>query len=150
MHGTGMRTFSDRLRDAVRGGGPFDGDHRVNQGFASGLYTDPNGVSTMTPEQQRERLLLLQDQIKVGLAGNLQDFEFVDRTGATVTGADVDYNGSPAGYTSDPQEAITYVEAHDNETLFDALAYKLPQDTTAEARRRSQIVGVRTVALGQG
>ena len=132
MDGTGIGTFNDRLRDAVRGGGPFDGDHRVNQGFASGLYTDPNGVSTMTPEQQRQRLLLLQDQIKVGLTGNLQDFEFVDRTGATVTGAEVDYNGSPAGYTSDPQEAITYVEAHDNETLFDALAYKLPQDTSTE------------------
>ncbi len=44
MDGTGIGTFNDRLRDAVRGGGPFDGDHRVNQGFASGLYTDPNGV----------------------------------------------------------------------------------------------------------
>ena len=150
MDGTGIGTFNDRLRDAVRGGGPFDADHRVNQGFASGLYTDPNGVSTMTLEQQRQRLLLLQDQIKVGLTGNLQDFEFVDRTGATVTGAEVDYNGSPAGYTSDPQEAITYVEAHDNETLFDALAYKLPQDTSKSDRRRAQVVGLSTVALGQG
>ena len=122
----------------------------MNQGFASGLYTDPNGVSPMTPDQQREKLLLLQDQIKVGLTGNLQDFEFVDRTGATVTGADVDYNGSPAGYTSDPQEAITYIEAHDNETLFDALAYKLPQDTSTNDRRRAQVVGLSTVALGQG
>ena len=34
MAGTGIGTFNDRLRDAVRGGGPFDGDHRVNQGFA--------------------------------------------------------------------------------------------------------------------
>ena len=30
------------LRDAVRGGGPFDDDPRV-QGFGTGLYTDPNG-----------------------------------------------------------------------------------------------------------
>ncbi|HVL53565.1 MAG TPA: pullulanase-type alpha-1,6-glucosidase, partial [Vitreimonas sp.] len=150
MDGTGIGTFNDRLRDAVRGGGPFDGDQRVNQGFASGLYTDPNGVSSATPEQQRQRLLLLQDQIKVGLAGNLQGFTFTDRTGATVTGAQVDYNGSPVGYTSDPQEAITYVEAHDNETLFDALAYKLPQGTSAGDRRRSQIVALSTVALGQG
>ena len=148
MDGTGIGTFNDRLRDAVRGGGPFDGDHRVNQGFASGLYTDPNGVSTMTPEEQRQKLLLLQDQIKVGLTGNLQDFEFVDRTGATVTGADVDYNGAPAGYTSDPQEAITYVEAHDNETLFDALAYKLPARhlavrPAASADRRPEYRGAR-------
>ena len=42
MAGTGIGTFNDRLRDAVRGGGPFDGDPRI-QGFASGLYTDPNG-----------------------------------------------------------------------------------------------------------
>ena len=42
MAGTGIGTFNDRLRDAVRGGGPFDGNPRI-QGFASGLYTDPNG-----------------------------------------------------------------------------------------------------------
>ena len=41
MGGTGIATFSDRLRDAVRGGGPFDADPGV-QGFASGLFTDPN------------------------------------------------------------------------------------------------------------
>ena len=40
MVGTGIGTFSDRLRDAVRGGGPFDADPRI-QGFASGLFTDP-------------------------------------------------------------------------------------------------------------
>ncbi len=49
MDGTGIGTFNDRLRDAVRGGGPFDADHRVNQGFASGLYTDPNGVEHDVP-----------------------------------------------------------------------------------------------------
>ena len=42
MAGTGIGTFNDRLRDAVRGGGPFDDDPRV-QGFGSGLFTDPNG-----------------------------------------------------------------------------------------------------------
>jgi pullulanase-type alpha-1,6-glucosidase len=104
----------------------------------------------MSPADQKARLLLLQDQIKVGLTGNLKDFEFVDRTGATVTGAQVDYNGSPVGYTSDPQEAISYVEAHDNETLFDILAYKLPQDTSREQRARAQVVALSTVALGQG
>ena len=42
MAGTGIGTFNDRLRDAVRGGGPFDENPRV-QGFGSGLLTDPNG-----------------------------------------------------------------------------------------------------------
>ena len=39
---------------------------------------------------------------------------------------EVDYNGQPAGYTRDPQEIINYVEAHDNETLFDAIQLKAP------------------------
>ena len=41
LGGTGIGTFSDRLRDAVRGGGPFDEDPRL-QGLGSGLVTDPN------------------------------------------------------------------------------------------------------------
>ena len=150
MHDTGIGTFNDRLRDAVRGGGPFDGDQRLRQGFGTGLYTDPNEFQTISPADQKATLLLLQDQLKVGLTGNLRDFEFVDRTGALVKGSDVDYNGSPTGYTSDPQEAITYIEAHDNETLFDILAYKLPQNTPIAQRARAQIVALSTVALGQG
>ena len=100
------------------------------QGFGSGLAGDPNGApANGTPEQRRARLLHLQDQIKVGLAGNLRGLR-VHRLGrAAVTGAQVDYNGSPTGYTAAPGEAVTYVEAHDNETLYDALAYKLPQAT---------------------
>lgn len=150
MAGTGIGTFNDRLRDAVRGGGPFDEDPRV-QGFGSGLLTQPNGADVNgTPADQRARLLLNQDQIKVGLTGNLRDFSFVDRTGARVTGADVDYNGSPAGYTSDPQEAITYVEAHDNETLFDSLAFKLAPGTSMVDRIRFQTLSLSTTAFGQG
>ncbi|KIS26093.1 alpha-1,6-glucosidase [Arthrobacter sp. SPG23] len=150
MAGTGIGTFNDRLRDAVRGGGPFDPDPRV-QGFASGLFTDPNdSPANGTPEQQKAALLLAQDLVKVGLTGNLKDYSFVDRTGATVKGLDVPYNGAPAGYTSDPQEAVTYVEAHDNETLFDALALKLPQDTVMADRTRMQTLALSTTAFGQG
>ena len=43
LGGTGIGTFSDRLRDGVRGGGPFDEDPR-RQGFGSGEATDPNGA----------------------------------------------------------------------------------------------------------
>ncbi|MBG6224409.1 pullulanase-type alpha-1,6-glucosidase [Arthrobacter sp. CAN_A2] len=150
MAGTGIGTFNDRLRDAVRGGGPFDDDPRI-QGFASGLLTDPNGVAgNGTEAQQRAELLLSQDQIRVGLTGNLKDYVFTDRTGRQVTGADVDYNGSPTGYAADPQESITYVEAHDNETLFDALAFKLPSDTPMADRVRMQTLALSTTALGQG
>ena len=81
MAGTGIGTFSDRLRDAVRGGGPFDADPRI-QGFASGLFTDPNdSPANGTPAEQRARLLHYQDLIKLGLAGNLRDYTFIDAPG---------------------------------------------------------------------
>jgi len=150
MAGTGIGTFTDRLRDAVRGGGPFDANPRV-QGFGSGLYTDPNGDAVNgTPEQQRARLLLYQDQIKVGLAGNLRDFTFVDRTGATVRGDEVDYNGQPAGYAAEPADTVTYIDAHDNETLFDNLQYKLPQGTSMAERVRMNTLALATTTFAQG
>ena len=149
MAGTGIGTFSDRLRDAVRGGGPFDEDPRI-QGFATGLATDPNGAEVNgTPAEQLERLLHAHDLIKVGLAGNLRDYTFVNRDGQTVKGSQVDYNGQPAGYAADPSETITYVDAHDNETLFDVLQYKLPQDRSMADRVRMNTVALSTTAFAQ-
>ncbi|MFJ8582980.1 pullulanase-type alpha-1,6-glucosidase [Micromonospora sp. NPDC093277] len=150
MAGTGIGTFNDRLRDAVRGGGPFDDNPRI-QGFASGLWSDPNGDGVNgSAAEQKARLLHQQDLIKVGLAGNLRDYRFTDSSGRQVTGAQVDYNGSPAGYTAAPGEAVTYVDAHDNEILYDALAYKLPQGTSAADRARMQVLALGTVVMGQG
>jgi pullulanase-type alpha-1,6-glucosidase len=150
MAGTGIGTFNDRLRDAVRGGGPFDGNPRL-QGFASGLFSDPNGDPINgSAADQRARLLHQQDQIKVGLTGNLAGYRFTASSGLAVTGAEVDYNGAPAGYTAAPGEAITYVDAHDNEILFDALAFKLPTGTSATDRARMQVLALSTVVLGQG
>lgn len=95
MAGTGIATFSDRARDAVRGGGPFDEDPGV-QGFASGLYTDPNSsAANGTPAEQKARLLHYQDLIKVGLSGNLADYTFTDTSGKRVKGSQADYNGAP-------------------------------------------------------
>ncbi len=150
MAGTGIATFSDRLRDAVRGGGPFDEDPRI-QGFGTGLATDPNdSPANGTADEQRARLLHYQDLIKLGLTGNLADYSFVDASGKTVTGKDVDYNGAPAGYAADPSEVISYVDAHDNETLFDALTLKLPTPTSMADRVRMNTVSLATTALGQG
>ena len=84
MAGTGIGTFNDRLRDAVRGGGPFDDDPRI-QGFGSGPVHRPQ----RRPDQRdsaatsKSRAAAQQDLIKVGLTGNLKDYTFVDRTGAT-------------------------------------------------------------------
>ena len=150
MAGTGIATFSDRARDAVRGGSPFDADPRV-QGFASGLYTDPNSAPGQgTPAEQRTRLLHYQDLIKVGLTGNLADYTFTDTTGRRVKGSEVDYNGAPAGYAADPGDALAYADAHDNETLYDTLAFKLPEGTSADDRARMQVLALATAGLSQG
>ncbi|MFD4323994.1 pullulanase-type alpha-1,6-glucosidase [Nocardioides sp. NPDC058538] len=150
MAGTGIATFSDRARDAVRGGGPFDADPGV-QGFASGLYTDPNtSTANGTEAQQRARLLHYQDLIKVGLSGNLADYSFTDTAGNQVKGSQVDYNGSPAGYADEPGDALAYADAHDNESLYDALAFKLPASTSAADRSRMQVLAMATAALSQG
>jgi pullulanase-type alpha-1,6-glucosidase len=150
MAGTGVATFSDRARDAVRGGGPFDEDPGV-QGFASGLSTDPNAsTGNGTPAEQKARLLHYQDLIKVGLSGNLKAFTFTDTAGKEVTGAQVDYNGQPAGYADAPGDALAYADAHDNETLFDALAFKLPAGTSPSDRARAQVLAMATATLSQG
>ena len=150
MAGTGIATFSDRARDAVRGGGPFDADPGV-QGFASGLYTDPNSTSANgTPAEQRARLLHYQDLIKVGLTGSLAGYSFTDTAGRTVRGSEVDYNGAPAGYAAAPGDALAYADAHDNESLYDALAFKLPPAATAADRSRMQVLALATAALSQG
>ena len=150
MAGTGIGTFNDRIRDAVKGGGPFDADPRI-QGFASGAYTDPNGDPINgDPAAQKTALLHDEDLIKVSLTGNLKDYVLTEAGGASVTGSQVDYNGSPAGYTAEPQEAINYVDAHDNETLFDSLTYKLPTATSMADRIRMQTLALSTTAFSQG
>lgn len=149
LDGTGIGTFSDRLRDAVRGGGPFDEDQRTIQGFGSGSFTDPNAVAEGTPEEQAARLAHQTDLVRLGLAGNLADYSFLTSAGEEQTGAEIDYNGQPAGYATQPDEVVTYVDAHDNETLFDNLAFKLPVDTSMADRVRMNTLSLATTALSQ-
>ena len=151
LAGTQIATFSDRLRDAVRGGGPFDEDPR-RQGFATGLAGAPNGAEVNgPPELQRERLHAFTDIIQLGLAGNLRDFAFTSaRTRSPTRGDRVPYKGIlAAGYAEAPDEVITYVDAHDNETLFDALALKLPTDMPMAQRVRANTLALAVATLGQ-
>ncbi len=150
LGGTGIGTFTDRLRDAVRGGGPFDENPRI-QGFGSGGASDPNGDPVNgSPADQAKRLAHNTDLVQLGLAGNLRAFTFTSaETGAAVRGDQVDYNGSPAGYADQPDEIITYVDAHDNETLFDVLTYKLPPSMPMADRVRMNTLSLATTALSQ-
>lgn len=148
MAGTGIGTFSDRLRDSVRGGGPFS--PRRDQGFATGLFLEPNGTDQGSMADTRAHLLHDQDLTRLGMAGNLADYQLVDMTGAVVKGSQLDYNGQPAGYAKRPDDTITYISAHDNETWFDALNVKLPQALSMSDRVRNYDVGVSVVMLSQG
>src|SRR5699024_4576868 len=149
LGGSGIGTFSDRLRDAVRGGGPFDEDQRSIQGFGSGSATDPNAVAAGSPEEQAARLAQQSDLVRLGLAGNLADYSFRTASGEVLTGAQIDYNGQSAGYAQQPAEVISYVDAHDNETLYDNLVFKLPRDTSMSDRVRMNTLSLATTALAQ-
>ncbi len=148
MAGTGIGTFSDRLRDAVRGGGPFDGGDwlRANQGFGNGAYVMPNDLEGVT----KEAALHSADLVRLGMAGNLKDFVLTDYTGAKKRGSEVDYSGQPAGYAQDPTEVQNYVSKHDNQTLWDNNQYKIPYATPVDIRVRMQAVSLATAMLGQG
>jgi pullulanase len=148
MAGTGIGSFNDRIRDGVRGGGPFSG--LQEQGFATGLFYDPNATDQGSPADQEARLRLEADWIRVSLAGALGNYPLVDRFGNAVLGSQIDYNGQQAGYTLDPQEIINYAAAHDNETLFDAVQLKLPLGTSTSERVRAQNMANSIIALGQG
>jgi len=148
LAGTGIGTFNDRIRDGVRGGRPFSG--LQEQGFATGLFYDTNAIGQGSAAEQADRLLAAADWIRVSLAGGLARYPLVDRHGESLTGGQVDYLGQPAGYTHDPQENINYAAAHDNETLFDAIALKVPVGTPLGDRIRVQNMASALVALGQG
>ena len=148
MFGTGIGSFNDRLRDTVRGGGCCDSGTSVisQQGFINGVYYDPNALASQT----KDDLLRLGDLVKVGLSGTLRDYSFVDRTGTVRKNSQIDYFGQPAGFTANPAETINYIEAHDNQTLFDLNAYKLPANTSLADRVRVQNLGAAITILSQG
>lgn len=149
MGGTGIGTFNDRLRDGVRGGSPSDQGPALtaNQGFINGLCYDLNPSDAADCSGgASDALFRLQDRISVGLAGNLAGFPL--RAG--VTGAQVDYFGSPTGYTLQPQENLVYVACHDNETLFDISEYKHRASVSVADTGRAQVVGLALVLLAEG
>ncbi|MBT8135717.1 MAG: pullulanase-type alpha-1,6-glucosidase [Gammaproteobacteria bacterium] len=144
LAGTGIGSFNDRIRDAVRGGGPFDtgSGHIDSQGFISGQFYDPNANNSGTDSSG---LLGAADRIRVAMAGALANYPLVDAGDNSTTGS-----GIGAGYTSDPQEIVNYVASHDGETLWDISQFKHPTATTTADRVRAHNLGNAIVLLGQG
>jgi pullulanase/glycogen debranching enzyme len=146
LNGTGIGTFSDRGRDAVRGGSAGDSAEALtnNKGYINGL------ASLDRTNQDRAVLMQAADLVRAGMAGSLRDVVLTTHTDAIVTLSEVDYKGQPAGYVSEPSEVVNYVENHDNQTLFDVNVHRLPANTSREDRARVQILGAAINALSQG
>jgi pullulanase/glycogen debranching enzyme len=149
LGGSGIGTFSDRGRDALRGGSAGDSGELLisQQGFINGLVTDPNALAGARPHSDLQRAA---DLVKVGLAGSLRGFRLRTGDGVVKALTDIDYNGQPAGYAVAPGEAVNYVENHDNQTLYDIDAFKLPRATSTAERARVQMLGAAVVAFSQG
>ena len=149
LNDSGIASFSDRARDALRGGGCCDsGEALMTQGLLNGLHYAPNAMAA--GKDQREALLRAADMARVGLAGTLRDVRMTTHDGASRRLAQIDYAGQPAGFVAQPGEVVNYVENHDNPTLFDILTLKLPRGTTREERVRTQLLGAAFVGFSQG
>ncbi len=149
LGGSGIAAFSDRARDRIRGGSPFDSgaDLIKNQGYVNGLVYDRNPSATAATMAD---LHSAADMVRVGLAGSVRDFSFTTYEDTVKTLLAMDYNGQPAGFASEPSEVVNYVENHDNQTLFDINAYKLPTSTSQDDRARVQLLAAALNALSQG
>ncbi len=149
LAGTSIGTFTDRMRDAVRGG-RFNhqaDDLRRAQGIGNGQFVSPNNLN---PDPARDDYENNLDILRLGLVGNLADFELIQKDGTTVTGKDIPYGDAPAGYAQDPADTINYVSKHDNQTLWDNHQYRLPYDFSIEDRVKLQVQSLSYVLLGQG
>ncbi len=149
LNGSGIATFSDRARDALRGGGCCDsGDALFAQGLLNGLAHAPNARAR--GKATRRDLLHAADLARAGLAGTLRDYRTTLADGRVAPLSALDYKGMEAGYANQPGEVVNYVENHDNPTLWDIHALKLPQATSAQERTRVQLLGAAFVAFSQG
>ncbi|VFQ83663.1 unnamed protein product [Cuscuta campestris] len=149
LYGNGIGSFNDRIRDALLGGSPFG--HPLQQGFASGLFVEPNDHDLRGDAAAEHTLAVLKDHIQLGMAGNLKDFVLVNHDGEEVKGSEIlTHDGKPIAYTSCPIETINYVSAHDNETLFDILSLKTSMHISVEERCRMNHLATSVIALSQG
>jgi pullulanase/glycogen debranching enzyme len=150
LPGSGIATFSDRARDALRGGGCCDSGEGLvaNQGLLNGLHYAPNAINA--GRDRYAELLRAADLARIGLAGTLRDVELQGADGVRRPLSAFDYAGQAAGYVAQPAEVVNYVENHDNLTLFDLNALRLPRDTSPRERARVQLLGVAFTAFSQG
>jgi pullulanase-type alpha-1,6-glucosidase len=165
--GNGIGTFNDRIRDAIRGSGPFDHGYaqRGTQSFSTGKCTLPNELTpadySCDPDKTNSsdngiHPLLWQDIIRISMAGNLKDYSFTSYNDKTVTGATLTkddgspaYFGVPVAYGDSPIETINYVSKHDNQTIFDMIIHRAKAGLGNKMLMKMQAISLATVFFGQ-
>ncbi|MEI6106571.1 MAG: alpha-1,6-glucosidase domain-containing protein [Opitutae bacterium] len=146
---SGIGTFSDRMRDAARGGRAGDSGAALSaQGWLNGLHYAPNPANA--GRDTTAELAAAADLVRVGLAGSGRDFSLQGADGRTRTLAEFAYGDQPAGFVVEPGEVVNYVENHDNLTLFDSNTLRLPPATPRADRARVQVLGNALVLFSQG
>ena len=145
LGGSEIGTFSDRLRDAVRGGG---NNTRDSQGVGNGLLTFPNNKQ-LDEEQLNAEYILRMDQLRIGLAGNLINFPLRTINGQKVLGKDIAYGDQPTGYALDPADTINYVSKHDNQTLWDNSQYRLAFDVSTPSGKAIYSLAMMALVSGK-
>jgi pullulanase len=149
LNGSGIGSFNPIIRDAVRGGGCCDVGAAVgsSQGYVNGYFYDTNANAT---GQTQAELMAMADRVRATLAGSIRSFQMQSSTDATVRLEQINFFGIPAGWVLEPGEVVNYVENHDNLTLFDNNAFRLPTGTSREDRARVQILANAINAFSQG
>ena len=157
LGGTEIGTFTDRMRDAIRGGAFTASGKgiRKSQGIGNGLGTAPNELNVVeddlkSQQEYSKHYTLLMDQLRVGLAGNLSNFPIENAQSEQVTGKDIPYGNQPTGYALDPADTINYISKHDNQTLWDNNQYRIAYHTSTHDRVRMQLQGLSFPILAQG
>lgn len=146
LAGTEIGTYSDRLRDAIRGPSFNLSGNAIRK--AQGLG---NGLATMTNElANNKNYYLFADQTRIGLAGNLANFPLTNSQGEQVLGKDIPYGNQPTGYALDPADTINYVSKHDNQTLWDNNQYRIAFNVSRDNRVRMQLQSLAFTLFAQG
>lgn len=150
LAGTEIGTFTDRLRDAVRGGESFvsGDDYRIAQGIGNGLLVANNELLSDKAAQKKYQLLM--DQLRIGLTGNLQSYALQLRSGEIKSGKDIPYGDQPTGYAIDPADTINYVSKHDNQTLWDNNQYRNHFSLSTDDRVRMHLQSLSYALYAQG
>lgn len=130
--------------------GGTSGDRIVERSTQAALAGTGIGTFNDRIRNPLQRMALIRgenvDAIRAGLAGNLSAFKLKTKSGAVINAETV------GAYNLDPQEAINYVDKHDNETLWDWIHRPgaIPEATSIANRVRISSLTSSIPLLSQG